>query len=288
MNIVLNYIIFYSLFILIDDCVVDLKQEGLLLYFWCTPHKDIEEVRLLLDDYFNLSSFHLGNLCQEWSKPKGGEIHSINAYFEEIAPSFNGLRLIRQDPRECLFSFICSQNNNVKRISSLVDALCENYGDHIVDIDGKGYYRFPKLEQLSKASEKRLRELKFGYRGKYIVKATQQIIEKGGDQWLLSMRSLPTAHVHDELVKLTGIGTKVANCISLYSLDKYEVVPVDTHIWKISQRFMKGMKNKNLNPSLHKDIGEFFINRFGKCAGWAHIFLFASYVSSLRDVNKKL
>ena len=79
------------------------------------------------------------------------------------------MRVLRQDPFECAMSFLCSQNNHVKRIAQLVEALARNYGSQICEVDGIVYFSFPSLTELKLATEAHLRALKFGYRARYVV-----------------------------------------------------------------------------------------------------------------------
>jgi len=129
----------------------------------------------------------------------------------------------------------------------MVDSLCKNYGQYISTIDGVKWYSFPKIRRISEIPELELRNLKFGYRANFIPKAAQQIVNNG-DNWLTSLRALPGEEAHAKLTTLMGIGPKVANCISLFSLDKYDTIPVDTHVWQIAQKFMPSLKGKKQIP----------------------------------------
>lgn len=106
-----------------------------------------------------------------------------------MASKLIGIRCLRQDPWECTLSFICSQNNNIKRITSLVKSIRHYYGTKICTEGGDDIYAFPSFESFSeKVTEQSLRSLGFGYRAPYIVKSTQFIKEKGGEVWLNEMR----------------------------------------------------------------------------------------------------
>lgn len=117
----------------------------------------------ILKDYFQLD-INLEDLYKKWSK--------ADVNFEKISKQFPGIRMLRQDPVECLFSFICSSNNHISRITSMVDKLAEHYGKkiNVTDcVDGVNFYAFPKVEALAaEGVEEKLRELGFGYRAKYI------------------------------------------------------------------------------------------------------------------------
>lgn len=206
-------------------------------------------------------------------------------YFAIASKSLPGLRILRQEPFECLISFLTSSNNNIKRISSLLSKLRTEYGTLLPKLESKEYetintYSFPNLAQLSKATEAKLRSLGFGYRAKYICKTVAQLKERGGSKYLLGLReSDDLGKVREELIGLHGIGRKVADCVMLFSLDFPSIVPVDTHVRKIAQKrygAKLGNKTKTLTEKDHEIINSIFVNKFGPYAGWAHSFLFAA------------
>ena len=111
--------------------------------------------------------------------------------------------------------------------------------------------------------------------------------QKGGDDWLLSLRELPKEDAKNELLALPGVGPKVADCISLFSLDHLEVVPVDTHVWKMANKYMPALSTKGASPTpkLHSEINAFFIEKFGDKAGWAHTILFSVAITKEGDTD---
>ena len=96
--------------------------------------------------------------------------------------------------------------------------------------NGKNWYSFPSVQELSQASEKDLENIGLGYRAKYIVSTVKKIRKKGAEVWLESLKEKKTEEIKDELVQLSGIGPKVADCILLFGFNRFNVVPVDTHI----------------------------------------------------------
>ena len=189
----------------------------------------------------------LTNIFQKWAE--------VDPVFENIAVKFPGVRILKQDPVENLFSFICSSNNNIQRISGMysckflfetfeiyiygffsdliiihfcfsgmVEKLSTHYGKHICTIDGKKYHCFPTIENLSNEKvENQLRKLGFGYRAGYIFKSAKQLQEMGGKDFLLGLRKKSYEEARTQLLNLSGIGPKVADCVLLMSLDKPEV-----------------------------------------------------------------
>ena len=110
----------------------------------------------ILHDYFRLD-ISLDNLYRQWS--------AADSNFRSVSANFQGIRILRQDPVENLFSFICSSNNHISRISGMVEKLCTTYGNKIGELDGDSYYSFPNVKSLTGPEvEDTLRQLGFGYR----------------------------------------------------------------------------------------------------------------------------
>ncbi|KAL0818401.1 hypothetical protein ABMA28_008873 [Loxostege sticticalis] len=234
----------------------------------------------MLQDYFRLS-FNLGTYYHEWSEK--------DELFKSACQQFYGIRMLCQDPVENLFSFICSQNNHISRISSMVDKLCEHYGEKICSFDDYVYYSFPDVEKLAKPEvEAKLRELGFGYRAKFIQKSAAQIVEWGGKEWFKGLQDMKYKDARQELMKLFGIGPKVADCICLMSLNHFEAVPVDTHVYQIAaQNYLPHLRGKkNVTEKMYIEIGDYFRNMYGDLAGWAHTVLFCADLKKFQKKEK--
>ncbi|KAJ4790320.1 N-glycosylase/DNA lyase [Rhynchospora pubera] len=189
---------------------------------------------------------------------------------------------MRQDPVECVFQFLCSSNNNIKRIEKMVSVL-ESYGSHLGSAGGFEFYQFPSIERLASIAETELRQAGFGYRAKYVVGTAKALQGKpgGGEKWLSSLRQMELGAVIDALCTLPGVGPKVAACIALFSLDQHHAVPVDTHVWKIATRYlMPELGGMSLTPKLCNRVAEAFVAKYGKYAGWAQNVLFIGELSS--------
>ncbi|KAF3337726.1 N-glycosylase/DNA lyase OGG1 isoform X1 [Carex littledalei] len=227
-----------------------------------------------LSDYFNLG-ISLSDLWQEFS--------AVDSRFKELSERFGGgARVMRQDPVECVFQFLCSSNNNIKRIEKMVSVL-ESHGKHLGSVGGFEFYEFPSIERLALITETELREAGFGYRAKYVVGTAKALQEKpgGGEKWLASLRQMELGTVVDALCTLPGVGPKVAACIALFSLDQHHAVPVDTHVWKIATRYlMPELAGMSLTPKLCNRVAEAFVAKYGKYAGWAQNVLFIGELSS--------
>jgi N-glycosylase/DNA lyase len=230
-------------------------------------------IRSALEDYLRLGD-DLKSFYKQWSADK---------HFLNMSKGYPGIRLLRQDPVETLFAFICSQNNAIPRITKMVQHLKTNYGPLLGEYEGHEVHGFPPLAKLARAEvEGELRAASFGYRAKYIQKAARHLLDTGMD--LLSLRSEPYETVHETLLEVPGVGPKVADCIALMSLDQLGAVPIDTHIWQVAckhYRFpgipqLNGKTKASLTKNVYKALGEGFRNVFGPKAGWAHLILFAA------------
>ncbi|KOB67824.1 putative N-glycosylase/DNA lyase, partial [Operophtera brumata] len=150
---------------------------------------------------------------------------------------------------------------NKDQISSLVEKLCTHYGEEICQHDGVTYYAFPEVEKLSQSKvESELRNLGFGYRAKFIQKSASQIVEWGGCDWFKSLQDMKYKDARVELMKLHGIGPKVADCICLMSLKHLESLPVDTHVYQIAaQNYLPHLRGKkNVTEKMYAEIGDHF------------------------------
>jgi len=248
----------------------------------------VDEVKEYLHQYFRLET-PLAPLYEEWSNQ--------DKRLARIAKAIPGVRILRQDPLECTFSFICSTNNNIPRITKILKEIREKYGNLLLEIPTRqddnnvrstlSLYSFPTLANLDKATKDELRGIGLGYRDKFIIETRDILQECGGDDFLLNLRKQQDAQVvQDELIKLSGIGRKVADCIALFSLDSDSSIPVDVHVLQIATRDHDPalLQVKSLTPTVYKRVGDIFRERFVKYPGWAHSLLFVAELPSFREV----
>lgn len=224
----------------------------------------------ILRDYFQLE-LDLEPLYKQWK--------AKDPYFSQVSEKIRGLRVLRQNPVETLFAFICSSNNNIQRISGMVETLSQTYGRRLGELEGVVYYSFPDIKDLKgQKVEQKLRGMGFGYRAKYIHQCASYILEHYDNNWLEKLRMVSYEEAHSALCQLPGVGAKVADCVCLMSLDKHEAVPVDTHVWQITTKhyMTSQLKSKSLTSKVYKQIGDHYRCLFGKYAGWAQSVLFAS------------
>ncbi|MDR4507243.1 MAG: hypothetical protein MRJ65_03220 [Candidatus Brocadiaceae bacterium] len=187
------------------------------------------------------------------------DIHTRNAI-----KRYYGLRIVRQDPWECVISFLCSSASNIPKIKLNLEKLSQLFGERI-EIKGFKGYSFPNPGDLH--DYERILQAKTGFRAKYIKAANELVHEK----FLLSLTNLPYLEAKTALKKIPGIGDKIADCILLFSLGFTEAFPIDTWIKKILQRYY--FENAEVS---NKKLHAFGVEYFGRYAGYAQQFLYMS------------
>ena len=164
--------------------------------------------------------------------------------FEKAVEVGDGIRLLRQEPWECVCSFIVSQNNNIPRIRKIIESMCEKYGEEI-EFEGKRHYAFPTPEALANAGVDAIFELRTGFRAKYIYDAATKVAN--GELDLAKLFELDTNDALAELCRVNGIGPKVASCALLFAFEKYDAFPIDVWVKKIIEKyFPDGLDIKSL------------------------------------------
>ena len=202
---------------------VTVRLENNTLYIENTTKDDFEKIWY---DYFDLS-LDYGKIRDEISK-----IHSVLCEAAKYAP---GIRILRQEPYEALCTFIISQNNNIKRIKGIVQRLCESFGEKI-----DGGYAFPTAEKMSRLSPDDLAPLRAGFRNRYLVDAAQKVAS--GEVDLEKCRYCDYDEARAELMKITGVGVKVADCTLLFGLHRIEAFPVDVWMKRAMEKLFPNMK----------------------------------------------
>ena len=148
----------------------------------------------------------------------------------------NGIRILRQDEWEALCSFIVSQNNNIGRIKKIIARMCEKFGEPF-ESGGKIYYSFPKAETLACASEIDIFSCGTGFRAKYISDAAKKVAS--GEINLENISSLDDENARAELMKICGVGPKVANCALLFGFHRLSSFPIDVWIKRVLDKYYK-------------------------------------------------
>ena len=166
-----------------------------------------------------------------------------------------------------IFSFICSANNNVPRISKMVIFLSENFGRFVGSFSGQRFYSFPTISDLDNNDlEEILRSNKFGYRSKSICNASKFILKNGGEQYIESLKKMEYDQLHTLLCKIPGIGFKVADCICLMSFNKFNAVPIDVHMLRVAKtKYSYQTKAiKSFSKKEYIEIRNLFQEKWGK------------------------
>ncbi|MBR2432768.1 MAG: DNA-3-methyladenine glycosylase 2 family protein, partial [Clostridia bacterium] len=166
----------------------------------------------------------------------------INAYFslgndevlKKAALYGKGIHILRQDPWEALCSFIISQNNNIPRIKKIINSLSEKFGEPF-EYEGKTYYSFPTAKALAEAGEAEIFALKTGFRAKYICDAAEKVVS--GEIDLEKILSLTTSDAQTELLRIKGVGPKVAACALLFGFDKTDAFPIDVWVKRVFSKY---------------------------------------------------
>lgn len=255
-----------------EQQLVRLWQDDEAVYYETSPKaRDLGLIR----DYFRLD-VDLPALTRQFL--------ADDPHIQPALAEFAGLRVIRQDPAECLFSFLCTSAAPLYRIRRTVAALCKEYGNpYPGEVAGLTHPAFPPIHRLAEASLPHLKSLGLGYRAAYVKGTAQAVMEHGGASWLMGLRRRPYQDAKAALMALPGVGAKIADCVCLFSLNKDGAVPVDTHIRQISQRsyLAEELPSKTLTAVTYSKIGDDLRARFGPMAGWAQQYLF------LHDIYEK-
>lgn len=177
-----------------------------------------------------------------------------------------GIRILNQGKIEAIIGFMISANNNIPRIKQILENICREYGTNMGD-----YYAFPTLEQLSTIPLEFFTNIKCGYRDKYLYETIQMLKNIDLDY----LDTLSTDELKQQLMKLKGVGSKVADCIMLYGFHRTDVFPTDTWIKKVYVDFCKGSTNES-----EKVVRSYFVNRYRELSGYAQQYLFYNKRSS--------
>lgn len=180
---------------------------------------------------------------------------------------YPGLRILRQEPWECLVAYICSANSNIQRIHQVMENIARSFGDPI-ELDGQVRYSFPTPIQLVEAGEMGLRQLGLGFRAPYVDRATREVVEGSLD--LNALVRLPYLPAKERLMECYGIGSKIADCIAVFSLEKLEAFPIDVWVRRaLGEWYFPGEK-----PPPDRELLVWAQGYFGQYAGYAQQYLF--------------
>ena len=215
-----------------------------------------------LKDFFNIW-FDYFDLGRDYSEIKN--MVAKDDIMKEAVSFGSGIRLLRQDFHETVISFIISANNMIPRIKQIIAKICRQYGDAF-DFKGVKMFSFPSLEKLALSCEEELSFCKAGYRCRYIVETFKMLFDNCIDTEIL--KNGDSGSARKELMKLPGVGSKVADCILLYSGTRYDVFPTDVWVRRVMGELYLGQ------DATLGQIQAFAREYFGPYAGFAQQYLF--------------
>lgn len=207
------------------------KDENTLI-FYNTTEEDFENIWKI---YFDLDRNYPDIIS------RFGE----DSYLSTASEEYYGIRVLNQEPWEALCSFIISQNNNIPRIKGIVERLCENFGENL----GEGYFTFPSAEKLSAMTPDDLAPLRAGFRAKYIIDAANKVAS--GQISFKEILEKDISFGRESLMKICGVGPKVAECALLYGCRKADAFPID--VWV--KRIMSELYENGLPQCAYPEIG---------------------------------
>lgn len=236
--------------------VLNVKKEENKIIFTGICDGDIEKI---VYNYFDLG--------RDYEKIKN-KLAKIDSNMKESIKYGNGIRILNQDLWETIISFIISANNNIPRIKKIIERLSEKYGQKII-WKNEEYYTFPTPNELKNVTIEEYRNLGLGFRDIRLFETTKMILEKEVNLEKLKNEK-DTNKVREELLKLSGVGPKVSDCILLFSeLKRFDVFPID--VWV--RRVMNDLYIKEENVS-RKKIEIIAKDKFGNLSGIAQQYLF--------------
>ncbi len=232
-------------------------KEEILIEGIC--EKSIEET---VEEYFDLK--------RDYKKIKE-TLSKIDKNMETSIKYGQGIRILNQDLWETIISFIISANNNIPRIKGIIERLSKAYGKEIT-FQGEKYYTFPTPEELKDVTVQEYRNLGLGFRDKRLYETTRMVLNKQID--LEKIQNNPnTLEVREQLLTLSGIGPKVADCILLFStLKRFEVFPIDVWVRRVMNDLY--FKNPDETKVTKRQIEQIATKKFGDLAGLAQQYLF--------------
>ena len=241
-----------------NNSVVNVKKDGKIVTFKGISDRDLKE---LVEDYFDLKT--------DYKKIKN-ELSRIDSNLANAVEFGDGIRILNQDLWETIISFIISANNNIPRIKKIINTLSKQYGNEII-FNNKKYYSFPTPKELGKASVEDLRKAGLGFRDIRIFNTTKMINDGVFDLEKLKVLD-DTKEIEKQLLNLDGVGPKVANCIMLFALKRYDSFPIDVWVRRVmNDLYFKYDDEEKLSK---KEIEKFAKENFNDKAGLAQQYLF--------------
>lgn len=253
----------------VREKVIKIRQDGDKLLFHSFP-KIVNSG--FIENYFRLDD-DLPSILSQIDK---------DDHIRKTIQDFYGLRINRQEPWECLISYMCATYKNIPAIENMILKMSKRFGEKMT-FDGHHFYTFPKPKDLAKTSLEDIRECKLGFRANRILEVSR-IIDQGEFD-LEGLRKMNYEGAKNELVSLPGVGQKVADCFLLFSMGKLEAFPVDVRIKRkilgfypshFEDSFVERVLGKSsITPNEYDIISSFGRRYFGEYAGYAQEYLYS-------------
>lgn len=239
--------------------ILNVKKIGNSVYFNGMLNGNIKDI---VEDYFDLN--------RDYEKIKN-KLSKIDINMKNSIKYGSGIRILNQDLWETIISFIISANNNIPRIKGIIERLSKKYGKKIT-WNNKNYYTFPTAEELKDATIQDYRQLGLGFRDIRLYETTKMIINKQINLENL-YKETDTQKIREELLKLSGVGPKVADCILLFSdLKRFDVFPIDVWVRRVINDLY--IRKDDETKISKKEIENLAKEKFGNLQGIAQQYLF--------------
>ena len=228
--------------VIMSDRVVNIKQNGDYLL---VDSNKLDNLENIIKEYLDLNRNYLEIINTIKKQDKKLSFCLDNSL---------GLKIIKQNPIECIISYVISQNNSVRNIANSLNLISKNYGEKVI-FKGNIYYLFPTLDKLSTITLDNFRSCKVGFRDKYLVEIIKKIVSKELDiNNIYNMNSLDALKY---LMNYKGVGMKVASCILLFAYQKFDVYPVDTWVKKYMETEYGIVGENNIRKYAESTYGEY-------------------------------
>ncbi len=215
-------------------------------------------------DFFRKND-HIDEILKSISKDK---------ITKKAVTKYRGLRLLEQDPFQCLISFIVSSNSNIQKIKICLENFSKKFGKRI-KFDEQEFFLFPKPKVVANASIEDVLECGIGYRSKFVIEAARMVVSKEID--FEKLKKCNYSETKYNICSIPGVGNKVADCIMLFSLNKLEAFPLDRWMIRILEKYYKKefeLETKTITDKQYEILHKKIVEHFGPYAGYAQQFLF--------------
>ncbi len=242
----------------IKQGVIQVQKQGDKIVFYGNCRNGLKNA---VNDYFDLDN-NYDKIKQKLAK--------IDVFMRNSTTFGAGIRILHQDLWETIISFIISANNNIPRIKKIIERISQEYGEKI-ELKGKIYHTFPTPEALSKATIAELRACGLGFRDKRVFHTTRMVLEKEIDLEQLKCIN-DSEKLRNELLKLDGVGRKVADCILLFALKRFDVFPIDVWVRRVmNELYIHESNEEKVNQKMLLELAN---QKFFNLAGVAQQYLY--------------